>query len=100
MKGADAKIQGRLLPAYNQVPKSMTLGRIQDGEPRRFVMSALIPLRQDFAASQLSGLARRSKDGPSGTRGTGSTQGGQADLYDELRARVVSWPPPRPARLR
>ena len=25
---------------------------------------------------------------------------GQADLYDELRARVVSWPPLRPTRLR
>src|SRR6516165_5622930 len=37
---------------------------------------------------------------PSGTRGTGSTLSGQADLFDELRARVSSWPPLRPARLR
>src|SRR5690242_3839232 len=37
---------------------------------------------------------------PSGTRGTGSTRGGQADPYDELRTRVSSWPPLRPARLR
>src|SRR5271166_4371847 len=37
---------------------------------------------------------------PSGTRGTGSTKGGQADPFDELRARVSSWPPLRLARLR
>src|SRR4028119_2491978 len=37
---------------------------------------------------------------PSGTRGTGSTPSGQAETYDEPRARVSSWPPPRPARLR
>src|SRR5215469_15673239 len=37
---------------------------------------------------------------PSGTRGTGSTKGGQADLFDELRARVSSWPPLRLAWLR
>src|SRR3954451_19155137 len=37
---------------------------------------------------------------PSGTRGTGSTQGGQADVFDEPRARVSSWPPLRPTRLR
>jgi hypothetical protein len=37
---------------------------------------------------------------PSGTRGTGSTLSGQADLYDEPRARVSSWPPLRPTRLR
>src|SRR5258707_144760 len=41
---------------------------IKDGEPRRFVMSAPIPLRQDFEASQLRGLARRSKDGPQARR--------------------------------
>src|SRR5262249_32680165 len=40
----------------------------QDGEPRRFVLSAPIPLRQDFDASQLRGLARRSKDGPQARR--------------------------------
>jgi len=34
-------------------------------------------------------------------RGTGSTRMcGQADVYDELRARVSSWPPLRLARLR
>ena len=37
---------------------------------------------------------------PSGTRGTGSTKCGQADVYDEPRARVSSWPPLRPTRLR
>src|SRR6516162_6760343 len=37
---------------------------------------------------------------PSGTRGTGSTQSGQADVQDEPRARVSSWPPLRPTRLR
>jgi hypothetical protein len=31
-------------------------------------MSAPIPLRQDFDASQLRGLARRSKDGPQARR--------------------------------
>jgi putative transposase len=31
-------------------------------------MSAPIPLRQDFEASQLRGLARRSKDGPQARR--------------------------------
>jgi hypothetical protein len=30
---------------------------------------------------------------PSGDRGTGSAPRGQADLFDELRARVSSWPP-------
>jgi hypothetical protein len=33
-------------------------------------------------------------------RGTGSTKCGQADAYDEPRARVSSWPPLRLARLR
>ena len=33
-------------------------------------------------------------------RGTGSTKCGQADVLDELRARVSSWPPLRLARLR
>src|SRR5262245_30704106 len=37
---------------------------------------------------------------PSGLRGAGSMKRGQADAYDELRARVSSWPPLRPARLR
>src|SRR5262249_19182219 len=42
--------------------------QIQHGEPRRFVMSAPIPLPQDFDASELRGLARRSKDGPQARR--------------------------------
>src|SRR4051794_29672252 len=37
---------------------------------------------------------------PSGTRGTGSTKSGQADVLNEPRARVSSWPPLRPTRLR
>src|SRR3954447_24353387 len=37
---------------------------------------------------------------PSGPRGAGSMRRGQADVYDELRARVSSWPPLRLARLR
>src|SRR5918996_4144274 len=37
---------------------------------------------------------------PSGLRGAGSMKRGQADSDDELRARVSSWPPLRPARLR
>ena len=35
-------------------------------------MSAPIPLRQDFEASQLRGLARRSKDGPQDVSGSAS----------------------------
>src|SRR5207248_6438555 len=34
------------------------------------------------------------------TRGTGSTLSGQADTHHEPRARVSSWPPLRPTRLR
>src|SRR2546423_15682411 len=41
---------------------------IQHGEPRRFVMSAPIPLRRDFGASQLRGLAKKTKDGPQARR--------------------------------
>ena len=37
---------------------------------------------------------------PSGTEAPGARRCGQADLLDELRARVSSWPPLRPARLR
>src|SRR3954453_6762812 len=37
---------------------------------------------------------------PSGLRGAGSTKRGQADVFDEPRARVSSWPPLRPTRLR
>jgi hypothetical protein len=46
----------------------MRASQIQDGEPGRFVMSAPIPLRQDFDALQLRSLARRSKDGPQARR--------------------------------
>src|SRR5262245_32048795 len=46
----------------------MGASQIQDCEPRRFVMSAPIPLRQDFDTPQLRGLARRSKDGPQARR--------------------------------
>src|SRR5437588_1373690 len=38
------------------------------GEPRRFVMSAPIPLGRDFGASQLRGLAKKTKDGPQARR--------------------------------
>ena len=41
---------------------------IQHGERRRFVMSAPIPLRRDFGASQLRGLAKKTKDGPQARR--------------------------------
>ena len=37
---------------------------------------------------------------PSGTEAPGARRCGQADLFDELRARVSSWPPLRLARLR
>src|SRR5215475_153280 len=37
---------------------------MQGGEPGRFVMSAPIPLRRDFDASQLRSLARRTNNGP------------------------------------
>src|SRR3979411_3027606 len=46
----------------------MPASLIQHGEPRRFVMSAPIPLRRDFGASQLRGLARKTKDGPQARR--------------------------------
>src|SRR5262249_61391258 len=42
----------------------MEASQIQHGGPRRLVMSAPTPLRQDFDASQLRGLARKTKDGP------------------------------------
>src|SRR6188472_236844 len=46
----------------------MEASQIQHGEPRRLVMSAPTPLRQDFDASQLRGLARKTKDGPKARR--------------------------------
>src|ERR1700751_1621415 len=46
----------------------MEASQIQHGEPRRLVMSAPTPLRQDFDASQLRGLARKTKAGPQARR--------------------------------
>src|SRR5260370_40177886 len=46
----------------------MEASQIQHGEPRRLVMSAPTPLRQDFDPSQLRGLARKTKDGPQARR--------------------------------
>lgn len=37
---------------------------------------------------------------PSGTGALGTRGYGQADLFDELRARVSKWPPLRVARMR
>ena len=44
------------------------MSQIQDDEPRRFVMSAPIPLRRDFDAPQLRSLARKTKNGPQARR--------------------------------
>src|SRR6266581_3703391 len=46
----------------------MRASLIQHGERRRFVMSAPIPLRRDFGACQLRGLAKKTKDGPQARR--------------------------------
>src|SRR3981189_2338435 len=46
----------------------MRASLIQHGEPRRFVMSAPIPLRGDLGASQLRGWAKKTKDGPQARR--------------------------------
>src|SRR6202022_4998307 len=46
----------------------MEASQIQHGEPRRLVMSAPTPLRQDFDASQVRGLAKKTKDGPQARR--------------------------------
>src|SRR5262249_19196191 len=46
----------------------MEASQIQHGEPRRLVMSAPTPLRQDFDAPQVHGLARKTKDGPQARR--------------------------------
>src|SRR5436190_556161 len=46
----------------------MRASQIQGGELVRFVMSAPIPLRRDFDASQLRSLARRTNDGPQARR--------------------------------
>src|SRR6187401_2122638 len=55
----------------------MEKSQIQHGEPRRLVMSATSPLRQDFDASELRGLARKTKDGPQARRLLAL-----ADIYD------------------
>src|SRR5262249_32685837 len=46
----------------------MEASQIQHGEPRRLFMSAPTPLRQDFDAPQVRGLARKTKDGPQARR--------------------------------
>src|SRR5215510_10627034 len=46
----------------------MEASQIQHGGPRRLVMSAPTPLRQDFDAPQVRGLARKTKDGPQARR--------------------------------
>ena len=74
--GSDARIiMGNDEAALYRVPEIVTRGRFPDGgesdshgEPRRLVMSAPTPLRQDFDASQLRGLARKTKDGPQARR--------------------------------
>src|SRR5262245_29637152 len=47
----------------------MEASQIQHGEPRRLVMSAPTPLRQDFDAPQVRGLARNSGSPAFSTRG-------------------------------
>jgi transposase len=46
----------------------ITLALIQHGERRRFVMSVPIPLRVDFDAARVRGLAKKTKDGPQARR--------------------------------
>src|SRR6266852_998367 len=46
----------------------MEASQIQHGEPRRLVMSAPTPLRQDFDAPALRSCARKTKDGPQARR--------------------------------
>src|SRR6185436_15795838 len=50
------------------VPRRRFARRILRMPRGRFVMSAPIPLRRDFGASQLSGLAKKTKDGPQARR--------------------------------
>src|SRR5262249_31482654 len=66
---------GAAIGRLYRVPEIVTLGRLPgEGEsdsrwrPGRFVMSAPIPLRRDFDASQLRSLARRTNDGPQARR--------------------------------
>src|SRR5215831_18572968 len=58
-----------------RVAEIVTRGRFPDGgesdstwRTRRLVMSAPTPLRQDFDAPQVRGLARKTKDGPQARR--------------------------------
>src|SRR5215471_11101548 len=46
----------------------MEASQIQHSGPRRLVMSAPTPLRQEFDAPQVRGLARKTKDGPQARR--------------------------------
>src|SRR5262245_45956368 len=46
----------------------MEASQIQHDEPSRLVMSAPTPLRKDFDAAQVRGLARKTKDGPQARR--------------------------------
>src|SRR5262249_20725124 len=66
---------GRSLSDLYRVPEIVTRGRFPDGgesdstwRTRRLVMSAPTPLRQDFDAPQVRGLARKTKDGPQARR--------------------------------
>src|SRR5258706_12611207 len=88
----------------------MEASQIQHGEPRRLVMSAPTPLRQDFDASQLRGLARKTKDGPQarrllalaaiydGATRTEAAKIGGVGLHT-IRGWGLRFKPPRPYRL-
>src|SRR5262249_42124064 len=72
---ASDEIRERSAIAYTESLKlglvgdsQMEASQIQHGEPRRLVMSAPTPLRQDFDAPQVRGLARKTKDGPQARR--------------------------------
>src|SRR5262249_20519022 len=54
--------------SQNPQDSQMEASQIQHGGPRRLVMSAPTPLRQDFDAPQVRGLARKTKDGPQARR--------------------------------
>src|SRR5215813_7831554 len=61
--------------ALYRVPEIVTRGRFPDGgesdstwRTQRLVMSAPTPLRRDFDAPQVRGLARKTKDGPQARR--------------------------------
>src|SRR5450830_1327305 len=63
-------IRATLCHATSQNPPDSQIGAglIQGGERRRFAMSVPIPLRWDFSAPQLRGLAKKAKDGPQARR--------------------------------